>query len=269
VVVLAIAVAVGDPRSAILALLGGASSLAVMAPELLARRVRRADPGGPMLKIIQLNLWRWNADADATVDWLRRQDADVLVLEEVVDNSAHVPRELAATYPYHQGENGGGTWILSKTPAVRSGVYRARSAKTHSTGAWTQYDHPLGPFAVMGFQATWPIPPGKQHDDVDALAAFLRRFERETLILCGDFNATPWSAGLRRQDRLFGLQRLTRACFTWPVQPFFRLRLRSPLPFLPLDHIYAGRAWRPVALSIGPRLGSDHLPVTAVLARAT
>jgi endonuclease/exonuclease/phosphatase (EEP) superfamily protein YafD len=202
------------------------------------------------------------------VDWLVRQEADILVLEEVVDNTLGVPQALLSSYPCQQGETGVGTWILSKVAPKYGGVYRAGSTKTHSTGAWAEYDHPLGAFAVMGFQATWPIPPGVQQADAEALARFLARFETRTLILCGDFNSTPWSAALGRFDRLVGLRRLTRACFTWPVRPFFKVKLQSPLPFLALDHIYAGPYWRALDVRVGPRLGSDHLPVTAVLARS-
>jgi endonuclease/exonuclease/phosphatase (EEP) superfamily protein YafD len=265
---LGLALATGETRAAILALAGAAASLAVMAPELLARDVRPAGADGPSLEVVQLNLWRWNVDVAGTVEWLLRQEADIVVLEEVVDNAVDVPAALAASYPYQQGEEGSGTWILSKVAPKRSGGYRAGSTKTHSTGAWAEYDHPLGAFAVVGFQATWPIPPGVQQADSEALARFLARFETRTLILCGDLNSTPWSAALGRFDRLVGLRRLTRACFTWPVRPFFKLRLQSPLPFLALDHIYAGPYWRALEVRVGPRLGSDHLPVTAVLARS-
>jgi endonuclease/exonuclease/phosphatase (EEP) superfamily protein YafD len=99
------------------------------------------------------------------------------------------------------------------------------------------------------------------------VARRLDAFDRESLIVCGDFNSTPWSAALLRQDRLFRLERRTRALLTWPVQPYTRFRLTSPLPFLALDHIYAGPAWETVSVRAGPRLGSDHLPVVAVLRR--
>jgi endonuclease/exonuclease/phosphatase (EEP) superfamily protein YafD len=35
---------------------------------------------------------------------------------------------------------------------------------------------------------------------------------------------------------------------------------------LPIDHIYAGRAWRTVRLVRGPRVGSEHYPLVIDLA---
>jgi endonuclease/exonuclease/phosphatase (EEP) superfamily protein YafD len=262
----------GGRTGAASVVLGGVAAAAcgaLMLPDLAARFRRPPGPAdaAPTIKVVQLNLWRWNVDLPATVAWLAAEAADVVVLEEVVDNARDVPEALAEVYPYRQADLRTGTRVLSRHPNVACGAYRARSTKTHSTGAWASFDHPAGPFTVVGFQAPWPIPPGVQQTDTEDLARWLARFDRASLIVCGDFNSTPWSAALRRQDRLFGLERRSRALFTWPVQPYTRLRLTSPAPFLALDHIYAGSAWETVSVRRGPRLGSDHLPVVAVLRR--
>ncbi|MBV8683325.1 MAG: endonuclease/exonuclease/phosphatase family protein [Caulobacteraceae bacterium] len=253
--------------SAAMGLAGLVACALLMAPELAVLSRRRAAPRpGRTIKVIQLNLWRWNVDADKTVAWLAAQDADIVVVQEVIDRAAGIPAALAQAYP-HQVQIRTGTQILSRLPILEHAAHRARSTRTHSTGAWARLDHPFGPFDVFGFQATWPIPPGLQQRDSADIADLLNSFDRRTLIVCGDFNSTPWSAGLRRQDRLFGLERRSRALLTWPVQPYTKFRLTSPLPFLALDHIYAGPAWSTVDMRLGPRLGSDHLPIVAVLTR--
>jgi endonuclease/exonuclease/phosphatase (EEP) superfamily protein YafD len=254
--------------SLVLGVLGAIACAILMSPDLRSRlALRRGAAGdGRTVRIVQLNLWRWNIDPAGTIAWLAQAEADVVVVQEVVDHAEGVPAALAEAYP-HQTHVRIGTRVLSKLPILESGAYRARSTRTHSTGAWARIDHPAGIFEVFGFQATWPIPPGVQQRDSADVAALLDQFDRTTLVVCGDFNSTPWSTGLRRQDRLFGLERRSRALFTWPVQPYTRFRLSSPLPFLALDHIYAGSAWRTVSVEAGPRLGSDHLPVIAVLER--
>ncbi|HEY2050648.1 MAG TPA: endonuclease/exonuclease/phosphatase family protein [Caulobacteraceae bacterium] len=245
-----------------------AASALLIAPELLARRRlgRAAFAEGVSVRIVQFNLWRWNLDPEGSAAWLASETADVVVVQEVIDNAAAIPEALSKSYP-HQTHLRTGTRILSRLPILDHGAYRARSTRTHSTGAWVRLDHPAGPFEVFGIQSTWPIPPGRQQRDSVDLARQLDRFDRRTLIVCGDFNATPWSESLRRQDRLFAIQRRSRALLTWPVQPYTQLKLSSPLPFLALDHIYAGPAWKTVEVRVGPRLGSDHLPVIAVLSR--
>jgi endonuclease/exonuclease/phosphatase (EEP) superfamily protein YafD len=257
----------GRPASWI-GLVAVVASALLLAPELLARRrlARVAAADRSTVKVVQFNLWRLNLDTEATVAWLASAAADVVVVQEVIDYAAGIPEALSKAYP-HQVELRTGTRILSRLAILDQGAYRARSTRTHSTGAWARLDHPAGPFEIFGFQATWPIPAGPQQRDIADLAALLDRFDRRTLIVCGDFNSTPWSAGLRRQDRLFALERRSRALMTWPVQPYTRFKLTSPLPFLALDHVYAGPAWKTVDVRVGPRLGSDHLPVIAVLAR--
>jgi endonuclease/exonuclease/phosphatase (EEP) superfamily protein YafD len=62
--------------------------------------------------------------------------------------------------------------------------------------------------------------------------------------LAGAFNTAPWSFDLRRLD---------------PA-------LYGPVAILPIDHIYAGGAWRTVSIARGPRPGSDHYLIVETLA---
>jgi hypothetical protein len=45
-------------------------------------------------------------------------------------------------------------------------------------------------------------------------------------------------------------------------------RKPAPFAFLPIDHLYAGPAWKTLAVSRMPRTGSDHFGVLVTLARA-
>jgi endonuclease/exonuclease/phosphatase (EEP) superfamily protein YafD len=71
----------------------------------------------------------------------------------------------------------------------------------------------------------------------------------DAMILAGDFNTTPWSFAMRRQDQLFApLGRRTHAWFSWPAR-LDALRQPWPLPILPIDHVYAGRDWETTRLT--------------------
>ena len=83
---------------------------------------------------------------------------------------------------------------------------------------------------------------------------------REHVILVGDFNSTPWSFARRREETALGLERRTRILPTYPANGPFGVAL------LPIDHVYAGPGWGTVSINRGPRLGSDHYPIVAVLA---
>ena len=133
------------------------------------------------------------------------------------------------------------------------------------SGAWPSPDtfgrhSGLGQFRRSGDGATpsW---------ETAFLASRLQAFNRDNLILEGDFNSKPRSFSLRRQDALFGLMRRSHALFSWSVRPYSRYKFWTPVPLMPIDHVYAGAAWKTVSVTTGPKLGADHLPIIAVLTR--
>jgi endonuclease/exonuclease/phosphatase (EEP) superfamily protein YafD len=241
-----------------------------MAPEWAARlaRRRRADLQGPTLKLIQFNLWYINQDPGRTARWIEAERPDILVVEEAVGGAAPVIDALAASLPHHSfrpGGKRGGTLILSRFPMPEWGDL-ADVDRNHFGGAWARIDDGGDPFVVVGAHLTWPVPPRPHQTQSLGLSRRLEAFDRSSLIVAGDFNAAPWSFALRRQDTRFGIPRLTRALATWPAART-QWGFTIPIAILPIDHIYAGPAWSLVSLRRGPRLGSDHLPVVAVLTR--
>jgi len=242
---------------------------ALMAPELLAM-ARTAPPpaSGQTIKLLQFNLWEHNLAPEETAAWIAEQDADVVVLEEANDRSARIPVLLKAQYPFQTScapPRPCSTTILTKVkPSAAAGL---SAPPSRLSGAWVTLGEGEKAFTVAGVHYTWPVPPGAQQHQSARLAAFLDEFDHHSLIVAGDMNSTPWSFALRRQDARFRLERRTRALFSWPAAPFTDWRLKSPLPFLAIDQVYAGEAWSTVSVKAGPRQGSDHLPVTVVLRR--
>lgn len=253
-----------------LALVAVLSSLTLMIPELTATTGEPAVAAGERtLKIVQFNLWGRNQDPVATSGWILATDPDIVVIEEGFDRSGGVARALANRYPHRTtcAEPAPcSTMILSKRrPTAEGGLSNAVSAARLS-GAWATFGTAGGPFTLVAAHYTWPLPAGPQQQQTLRLARVLDQFPKDRLIVSGDFNSTPWSFSLRRQDRLFGLERRTRALPTWPAGDFSRLRVIMPFPLLPIDQVYAGKGWRTVAVQRGPRLGSDHYPVVVTLA---
>ena len=201
---------------------------------------------------------------------MRRNSADVVVLEEVIANSRDLPKLVRSTYPYRSGCEPAApctTLILSRVLPFASGYYPGPDAGGLHTAGWATFGAGAAAYTVVADHAPWPLPGNHQQEQTALLASRLQGFDRSSLIVAGDFNSTPWSFSLRRQDTLFGLQRRTRALFTFPVQKYTRYKFDSPIPLLPLDHIYAGSSWKTVSVTRGPKLGSDHLPTVAVLTR--
>lgn len=243
------------------------ASAVLVAPDLVAGLTQRqVAPARMTLKIVQLNVWDRNRDSAATAAWLREQNADILVLEELGDRA--VPMALVDAYPYSTiCTPDSATVILSRTPPRASGTINWPGLGRRHSGAWATFGKGADAFSVAGTHYKWPVPPGPQRSQASKFAAVLSQFDRRSLIVAGDFNLNPWSFNLRRQDRAFGIPRITHGMFTWPAGPIPHWRLNLPFAVLALDQIYAGRDWRVVKVSRGPMLGSDHYPVVAVLTR--
>lgn len=238
----------------------------LLAPELLAAR-RAAEKGPATLKVVQFNAWINNENPDQALAWLLEQDADVVFLEEGSGRVWSLIAPLRKAYPFAvscAGKESCETWIFSKKRMIaRGGLYEENQ---RFSGAWATLADADGPFTVVATHFVWPVPAGPQQAQTRHLAEVLKRFDKRAMIVAGDFNSTPWSWSLRRQDRQFGLERRTRALATWPARGGLRVG-DLPFPILPIDHVYAGREWKTVSVKRGPPIGSDHHPVVITLKR--
>ena len=80
-------------------------------------------------------------------------------------------------------------------------------------------------------------------------------------ILAGDLNGTPWCLEPHLTWRLQDARATAGAglATTWPA------RLLDPFR-IPIDHVLHARNVTCTRLRVGPRIGSDHLPLIADLA---
>jgi endonuclease/exonuclease/phosphatase (EEP) superfamily protein YafD len=257
----------GWARWLLLALAGSAVVLAsgLIAPEYLRPASAPAPKNAPgQIKLIQLNLWDRNRTPEKTARWLKAQAPDVIVLQEVCRFRGVLTKELA---DYHLTTHDCRVMIFSKAePTLRTTKPLPADKHLRPPIAAATFRDAHGEFTVAGTHYGWPLPPGRQQAQGRLIARFLAGFSKERLIFTGDLNSTPWSFTRRREDAMFGLERRTRGLFSWPAGQFTGGGLRAPFPFLPIDHVYAGRGWRTISVERGPEIGSDHYPVIVTLA---
>lgn len=242
----------------------------LMLPELTRSKGPRPPAEGETLKLIQFNIWGRAGDPDGIVEWVQAQDADILVFEEAFARSGGVARALAKDYPYQTTcaePLPCSTMILSRYRPIAQQGLNGSVSRTNLQAALATYRTAGGELSVIGVHYTWPLPAGPQQQQTRRLAAVIDTLPRGSTIVSGDFNSTPWSFSLRRQDKRFGLLRRTHALPSWPAAPFTRQHIAFPFPFLPIDHVYAGSDWKTVSVKRGPKLGSDHYPVVVTLRR--
>jgi endonuclease/exonuclease/phosphatase (EEP) superfamily protein YafD len=213
------------------------------------------------LKIIQFNALDGNHRFAAIKAWVAAQDADVLVIEEAPGLGEHL---LALGYIPSCGGCGMGLYSKEKPVWDNGPTTDWRIARLVAAA---RFQDRRGDYTIMAVHRGRPTRTARVAGEIAAVKEMAGRFPADSNILAGDFNSTPWSAALQREERSLNLVRRTRALATWPAEAVSHNRFGFPFPVLPIDHVFAGRDWATVKVERGPKLGSDHYPVVVTLRR--
>ena len=246
----------------ILALVGVVSSAALIAPELLRPLPPWRGPPPPRaLTFLTYNLWSQNFGPSATIHQILAQGADVVALQEMRGFGYSRLKPLEAAYPFQS----------ERPSSIDEGLYSKRPWITSGFSAGVSWGVTTAPDGLPVMIATthlgWPIPTVGEQKQRASLTRELAGLQRPDLIFAGDFNLAPWSWALRRLDAaLQPLTRRERAIYSWPAN-IALLNRPAPLAILPIDHVYAGPAWRTVQIERLARSGSDHYGLRIVLTR--
>jgi endonuclease/exonuclease/phosphatase (EEP) superfamily protein YafD len=194
---------------------------------------------------------------------VREENPDIVVLQEAGTRESDVLRaELGERYPnIHvcRVPHNCAAAILAKRPWVAAGheYWTQDSPET----LWVQFDDAeLGRLRVVGVHLALPFRAEQQTSHVTWLTA-LRTGIAGPLVIAGDFNMTPWSYRQQRMLAATSLRRHATFLRSWPTDGQYRL----PWPTFLIDHVLTTPDIKSVSIRIGPRLGSDHLPVIATL----
>jgi endonuclease/exonuclease/phosphatase (EEP) superfamily protein YafD len=244
------------------ALVAVASAGFLVLPEMAATLTQpQAKSHGPVLKVVQFNVWHGNVDPAGTLAWIVRENPDIVLIQEDAGRAIPLVAGLNHAFPYGpncQYPRPCDAGVFSRHPVSATGRW-PQQPLTWAVVRWQGRDVP-----VISTHHSWAFPAGEQQWQSRRLVKYARSFPARNLIVAGDMNSTPWSFSLRRQDETLGLERRTRGLFTWPARLLWPFDVRVPL--FPIDHVYAGGGWETVSVRRGPRLGSDHYPVVVELA---
>ena len=249
----------------VLALVAVAYGMALIVPEIAQSLVVHPSRGA-QFRILSANVWHDNPTPDLAVTDIIARGADAVLLQEPDGTLEPQLTRLKSRYPYASDCAGSGVQIFVKSPIVAQGC--GLGSGTRADLVWIQTTAPDGrPVTLVTTHFDWPFPPSPQAAERANLAQRVRLLPNDDLILAGDFNTTPWSFAMRRQDKsLVPLRRRTLAWFSWPAR-LDALAQPWPMPVLPIDDIYAGPAWRSARLTRLRIRGSDHFATEAILTR--
>ena len=228
-----------------------------------ASMTRTTDAPPRTLSVIALNVYMDNENYAAISDYLREENADVVMLSE---NKPALMRALEETvgdlYPHIYDESTRGTYglaLLSRYP-----FEEARSVSLGGRGRRI-LEVTLAEPALVTFFGVHPLPPlgsrwaARRNDELAAVGRLVQG-TTNPVVLLGDFNASPWSRPIRQLTRTTALR---FANLGFGIRPTWSYR--GPLLSAPIDHIFVSPTWQVSNYHIGRAVGSDHLPVVAEL----
>ena len=211
------------------------------------------EKGGSALRIVQFNVKINNPRTVEAAKWILAQEADVVMLQEYSpENHAGFPA-LAAALPFEitcKSRGLGSVALRSRHPVL------AQHCSMDEGFAWLQLDVKGKPitFAVLHLAWPWPF---KQAEHLETLGAALAEMP-QPVVLAGDFNATPWSAAVKRVEDLTGSKTVGGMRISLWLDFF---HTGKPWPAFPIDHVLLPPFANVGRITLGPDLGSDHLPV--------
>ena len=214
---------------------------------------------GPELRVLTFNISALNSEPRDVAALAHDINADVVGLIETTPEILAVLGREMETWPHQWTAPEAdylGLTLYSRVPIIDARlVFFGRAAVPNL----------LATLDVKGRHLTFVLthlaPPfggdlsGMRDEHLEEMAPRMRELPRP-LLLCGDFNVTPFSGHFQRFVEASGLVD-TRAGFgmqlTWPS-------FAGPLG-IPLDHCFASEDLAIRNRTIGDSAGSDHLPV--------
>jgi len=218
----------------------------------------------PQIKLINLNLQKTNPVPSKAIDFLRSENADIVVLEEITPEWAAQLKTLSIAYPHMLFCDDTSTCdlaLLSKKPWQSGTVQKFSETGPYVITAEFNWDN--SPFTLVSTHLDPPTPAiGEDHqhfhsEESEAFSILLRSIDGP-LVVAGDFNATPWSPSFDRVTEGTELKRVNGGLLpTWPAQ--------FSLVGIPIDQILTTSEFYGSTMTTGPQVGSDHLPLIAHL----
>ncbi|HTD90389.1 MAG TPA: endonuclease/exonuclease/phosphatase family protein [Burkholderiales bacterium] len=237
------------------------------AAQVLLRDSAPFAPGLRQFTVFHFNAGLQHGEPNRIVSYLRNhaKEIDVVVVLEATRDFESALDELSEFFPYQlrQFEDSPFGIALASKHAfddgdisfLPAGLYPHIKAKIKLPGR-------TAPLALYAIHAPPPLSAAlaaARNAKLEHIAQVAAAETKTTPIVIGDFNVTPWSPYFKRFAANSGLadaRTMHRFDNTWPVT------FDNATIGLAIDHSFAHPSLQLVKRTIGPDLGSDHLPVT-------
>ena len=223
----------------------------------------RPTSDGPTVKVVHANVYSSSDEYQLLVDFIREENPDIVVLQEMTNEWVAGIGELFQHYPYTYVETRRGNFgmaALSKIPFDSVG---------HVDSPPYGYPTIVGQLTVSGASLTVisshptiPLGPGfyaARNKQLESLVDLVNA-QRGNRLLIGDFNTSLWCPQYQKLEDSTGLVNTKRGFGVSPSWPTF-----MPPAMIPIDHALISEGIGVVESRPGRRIGSDHLPLVVTI----
>lgn len=207
------------------------------------------------LKLIQFNTLFSNPNPDHSLAWIKGEQPDIVMLQEVSLKTLAVYDGLAEALPYGvlcKFAPVGGVAVRSKFPLIGQGCVEKQGL------VWMRADVNGKQISFASIHLHWPWP-FKQASQIEWMRESLQAIPRP-VVVAGDFNAAARSEAVNRVATASNAGVVPGLRFTLRMGP----RPIGPVAFIPIDHVMMPDSFVVGDVKVGPALGSDHLPVVVM-----
>ncbi|MGJ8652317.1 MAG: endonuclease/exonuclease/phosphatase family protein [Opitutaceae bacterium] len=246
------------PKPAIALLLLSLANAALLIPHYITEPTPIQD-GATFHSAVLLNVNTQLGSPRHVEAFILETNPDFIILEEIDDIWIQSIPDIVSAYPHQCIETRAdnfGIGLFSKYPLSHSKIKYIGDAQLPSISATINFGS-----AKLNVIATHTLPPKNRtyselrNDQLEQLATYAASKDSPTILL-GDLNATPFNfhfKKLLKASKLSDSSTSHRLQPTWPS--FF------PALGIPIDHFLHTADIAIVDRFIGPKVGSDHLPL--------
>jgi len=256
------------PAAAIMVLIGVSAFIEIYNASPIIEKENKAE--SEYFTVMQYNKLYTNKSYDRVTDFVLQQEIDVLIMQEVEhEDSPPLANALAQNMPHSIPDDiyrPDFVSIFSKHPIKNLTVQKL--CETPCTTHGVRFDMQIEDTDITVYTIHTKTPIGKndyiQHSkELDIIAQWIKSDARETVILAGDFNTTPFTPAFKKMKATAQLDNTRFSIIeqgTWPawgILPIFKI---------PIDHIMHKGDIRLINKHKGPAMGSDHHSLIATYA---
>ncbi|HYE73599.1 MAG TPA: endonuclease/exonuclease/phosphatase family protein, partial [Blastocatellia bacterium] len=236
----------------------------VVIPWLLLSASDRVNPSQPDLRLMSANLLYRNWNHDALLELVKKENPDVLVVQEASEHWQEALKALDQIYPYTrfaQKSDRESLMLFSRYALADLPIKNESEADFGHLRVVLNFNgktvsliglHPTTPVGDKDFRA--------RNRQFTVVASMVRELSQPVVVI-GDFNSTMWSPYFARFVEETKLVSARKGFGILPTFPTF-----FPLLMIPIDHCLVSPDIKVLDCRKGSNIGSDHLPLIVDLA---